>query len=546
MYLPKDNEPKKRLPRADELSEKQQEDLNMNFRLICLVEGGKSPAKALKHLKEQLAAEGIEFKKKKRWAQTLVADYYKKGTEALFDKRTLNKRPTVLTPEVKNRILSIWFARRAAKYTAIHSEIKKFCKKNNFDAPSYATVHAFLSKQEEATKLMREGKTVELEKQAKPTNRINNTTYSNERWQIDHCRLDIWVRECIDGEWLPKEVWLTAVIDAHSRSIPGFVLSTKQPDAWTNAILLRQAIMPKSNKNWKNFGKPNVLQPDRGKDFMSHAFLGSLALTKIEVDPDPPYYPRRKGKVERWFRTLNDGCLCLLPGFMKNTSVREKVAEQYVPVLLTRKQLLKEIETWIVESYHERVHSETNRKPAEFWENTVRISMPESDDILDSLLLKSDVVRTVQNTGVKFTVSSKQSAGVRGGDYWSPELAYYWKREVRVRYNPEDLESILLYCAATGEYLCEVWLMGYEDSKFSHEDVMRTGKEYMKGLIERQKQYAEEVYEEDRRRVREDIQKEAAKTAEKIAEASPEEPVISPEEAEIDDLLEEFLRAEEQ
>jgi putative transposase len=276
------------------------------------------------------------------------------------------------------------------------------------------------------------------------------------------------------------------VLDVHSRTIAGFVLSTKDPDAWTNAVLLRLAVRPKANKKWRNRGLPSILQPDRGKDFLSHSVGSSLAYLGILLDPDPPYYPNRKGKIERWFHTLDNACLRLLPGHMKATTVRAKVAKRYVSTLLRRRQLLREIETWIVKVYHQTVHSETNRKPAELWEETVRLRLPEPDDALGNFLLKSDVVRTVQSKGVQFHIPGNENLNTRGGYYWSPELTHHWKRQVRIRYNPEDLESIPLYCAATGEYLCEAWLMSEKNSKYDIDDVKRNRNQYRRGLVERQ------------------------------------------------------------
>jgi putative transposase len=428
-----------------------------------------------------------------------------------------NKRPEILTPKIKQKILSIWYARRAAGSKAIWKEVKQWCKEEDLSYPGYESVKKFLAGQSEQDKLVRAGKIDVWEKQGRPVVTIINTLYSNERWQIDHSRLDIWVREFIDGEWKPSEVWITTVLDVHSRSIAGFVLSTKVPDAWTNAILLRHAVRPKANKKWRNRGLPSILQPDRGKDFLSHSVGSSLAYLGIRLDPDPPYYPNRKGKIERWFRTLDNGCLRLLPGHMKATTVRAKVAKRYVSTLLTRRQLLREIEAWIVEVYHHTVHSETNRKPAELWEETVRLRVPESDDALDNFLLKSDVVRTIQSKGVQFHIPGNEDLNTRGGYYWSPELTHHWKRQVRIRYNPEDLQSILLYCAATGEYLCEAWLMGEKNSKYGIEDVKRNRNQYHRGLIERQGEYAEEVYELDRRKARQAEWEQAREDADDIA-----------------------------
>lgn len=70
--------------------------------------------------------------------------------------------------------------------------------------------------------------------------------------------------------------------------------------------------------------------------------------------------------------------------------------------------------------YHQREHSETKRKPAELWQETVRLRMPTSEDELDNCLLKSDKIRKVRNTGIDFLIPGKSPAETRGGRYWSP------------------------------------------------------------------------------------------------------------------------------
>ncbi|HYX29051.1 MAG TPA: hypothetical protein VE863_10830 [Pyrinomonadaceae bacterium] len=123
--------------------------------------------------------------------------------------------------------------------------------------------------------------------------------------------------------------------------------------------------------------------------------MSSLAYLGVALDPDPPYYPNRKGKIERWFLTLDRGCLRILPGHMDSIGTTQEAAQKHVNILLTIPQLRKEIERWIVSDYHQHTHSETGRKPAELWEETVRLRMAESDDALRLMLLKSDKERKI-------------------------------------------------------------------------------------------------------------------------------------------------------
>jgi transposase InsO family protein len=478
------------MPRLDELSEKQIESIAQHYRLVCLIKGGMSVSKSINHLGLKLSISA---------AYKLLNRFNLYGVRGLVDQRFGNKKKkSVLTDELKKRIVMWLFARPAAGPRAIWKQIVKECQEHKVAAPGYDTVKKYIKSLPEAYRLFRRGKIGihEWEKRFCPVVRFNLTTYSNQRWQTDHTRLKIWVRIKVGDRWVPVYVYLSAYLDAHSHSIPGTILSTKNPDAWTSALLMTKAALPKENPNWKNKGLPSIVQPDRGRDFLSHAVAASFAALGIALDPDPPYYPNRKGKIERWFLTLDRGCLRMLPGHMDAIGKTKEAAEKHVHLLLTLPQLSKEIEKWIVEDYHQQTNSETGRKPAEMWEETVRLRMPESEDALNLLLLKYDRERTVFNTGIKFTFGN--SATDPEHEYWAPELIYHIGRKVRLRYNPEDRQSILVYCAATGEYICEAWLMGQENSRYSIEDVKRNRNEFRRGLHERIKDYKLQVEREDR------------------------------------------------
>lgn len=504
------------IPRADQMSDEQLEEFARNYRLVCLLEAGRSAKDAL----DQLQGEFKDVPRTNRWVWKVYARYRKEGAKGLLDGRHSNKNHSaVLSEEVKQIVRAWWYARPAAGPKLIWQQVKNECGEREIIPPKYDSVKKFIKSFSAHDKLVRTGKIEIWDKEFRPVVRFNLTSYSNERWQIDHSRLDIWIRERTKDAWTPCEVWITVVLDAHSRTIAGFWLSTACPDAWTTSVLLRSAALPKQNPKWRNKGLPSVLQPDRGSDFMSHAVATSLAYLSVLCDPDPPYYPQRKGRIERWFRTVDTGCLRILPGHHAAIGSTRGAAEKHTATLLTRRQLSAEIERWIVDDYHARVHSETGRAPAEHWEETVRLRMPESADALDNMLLKSDKERRVRNTGIDFHIGGKRDADLRGGRYWAPELAFHTGGEVRLRYNPEDLDSVLVYDAATGKYICEAWIMGHDDSKYDIGTVKQSRSQYRHGLVERMKTYAAEIHHEDRRKARQTEWDESRALAEEMETA---------------------------
>lgn len=488
-------------PRMDELTEEQLEVFAQNCWLVSLVQNGVPVKEALLRL---------DINRSERSVRDLMRRYRERGQLGLLDQRWFRRiEAEVLIPEVKKLALAVYFEYPAAGSRAVWSELCKVCRARGLKEPSESTVSKFLATLPEALKMFRHGKSGvrKWEQTAAPVVRYENTTFANERWQGDHSPLQIWVRARVGGKWKAFRAYISVLLDVHSRSIAGFVVSIKYPDAWTIALLFYRAIRRKPRKEWLNRGVPFIFQSDRGRDFLSHAVTATLGKLKVQLDPDPPYYPNGKGKVERWFQTLDTGCLRLLPGHMDVVGTSEGAAAKKVHEFLTVPQLTAEIERWIDEEYHRRTHSETGRKPAEMWEETVHLRMPENEDDLNLLFLKEDVERTVKNTGIRITMDSVKRI------YWSPTLMYHFKKRFRIAYNPEDTESILVYCAATGKYVCEAFDMRAEHPRYTARDVLRERGLFRRGMKERIKDYMDEVYREDRRMARVDEWEEARQQA---------------------------------
>lgn len=475
--------------RLDELTKEQFEKYAENHYLVKLMDNEKlSPAAAI---------ERAGAKRTVRAVAHLYKRYKDGDQDALIDLRWCRQPPAmVLIAAVKNIIFGLLFSRPAAGINLIARLTIDFCRKNNLPIPSVKTVQKFYRRLPESVKMARSPTLLrEWRKQGAPVTRYENTSRANERWQVDHTTLDIWIRILVNGKWKAVRCYLTLALDAHTRAIAGFWLSTKSPDAWAIKLMLRNAIRPKQNKNWSVFGVPSYLQCDCGKDWLSEAVGITLMALGIIIDPDAPYYPNSKGKCERVFRTLDQGLLRGLKGHILDIGTSETSADMRIAELLTRDQLLKEITRWVVDVYHQAVHSETERKPNEFWEETVALPILPTDDELNTLLLHQDVTRTVQSHGIRW-----KKYGVKHL-FWHPEFAHHWREKVSLAYNPEDTESVYIY-GTDGKFVCEAWNMRAEKPRYSLEDVKQARKQFyagLRGLKERYSSYLDEVDELDRR-----------------------------------------------
>lgn len=496
------------------------EEFALRFQVVSLIKQGATAREALRRL-------GVD--RTPQWATKLMRRYREFGEKGLLDLRRYNgASKVVMTPEVQSIIMRFWHSIPAAGAPKVASLAKKECTRLGLPVPSTSTVKAYLESLPEAVKLTRGGRFDTYDKQAAPTRPAKFTSYANQRFQADHTRLDIWARHLIDGKWEPVELWLTVLLDDYSRAIAGIAISKETANSWSITRTLRHAFLPKVDSRWRVHGICDVLQCDRGADFMSHAVTAALGVLGVAIDPDPPYYPNSKGKVERWFLTLDHGCLRGLPGHMEAMGRSRGAAEKQVHKLLTPEQIEREITEWIVNEYHVRTHSATDRKPIELWEETVHLRTPTEDEVFRALMRMEDRVRTIQPV-IQFTRDGN------GGSYWCPELLEQYQRSVRVAYNPEDMRRIALFCDKTGEFIAEPWLLDHPDCPYSRDDVKRHANRYRRGLVQRIRKYAQEA---------EAAQAEAKATAEweegrKIVSATPAPSAVSadPEEDEVKAIL---------
>ena len=254
----------------------------------------------------------------------------------------------------------------------------------------------------------------------------------NERWQADHTQLDLVARQEDGREGRP---WLTIITDDFSRAVAGFALAFEAPSSLRTSLALRQAIWRKAEPEWVICGIPASLYSDNGSDFTSEHLQQVCADLKIRIVHSTPGVPRGRGKVERFFRTVNQRLLCHLPGYLRGGQRRQGA-------LLTLAELDGRFRQFLA-AYHREPHSETGAAPLDRWRGSGFLpQLPESLEKLDLLLLTVAKHRVVRSDGVHFA----------NHRYVDPVLGAYVGEAVIVRYDPRDLAEVRLF--HRGAFLC--------------------------------------------------------------------------------------------
>lgn len=139
--------------------------------------------------------------------------------------------------------------------------------------------------------------------------------------------------------------------------------------------------------------------------------------------------PRGRGKIERFFRSVEQLLLQDLPGYAPEGATG-------VQAVLTLPAFEQRFRNWLLDDYHRRVHVETKATPQERWEAGGFLPRtPKSLEQLDLLLLTVAKTRHVQQDGIRF----------QGYRYMDTTLAGYVKEEVMIRYDPADLAVIRVF-----------------------------------------------------------------------------------------------------
>lgn len=433
---------KKTPKRQNELGALTETQLNQALDKYKLLEPFLNGEKTLQHVckENQLAL---------RTASTWVALYREFGLSGLARKsRTDQGKRRSCTTEIEQFIEGLHLQKPHLSYASLYRQIQQYAKTHpTATIPSYRTFCSIIHQIPNPLRtLALEGQTVY--KQQYDLLYIREAGQPNEIWQADHALLDILILNEKNDEGVRP--WLTIIFDDHSRSIAGYELSFTAPSAMKTALALRHAIWRKKEPQWSICGIPSIFYTDHGSDFTSKHMEQVCIDLKIQLIFSTIGEPRGRGKIERFFLTLNQMLLSELEGY---TGAKKAVPK------LTLAELNTLIGSFILE-YNQRPHSSTGQAPKLRWEAQGFLPrMPESLEQLDLLLMTVSKKRRIQRDGIRF----------QGLRYLDPVLADYVGVSVLIRYDPADLTTIRVF--HKNHYLCRPICHDLDDQTVSLKEI---------------------------------------------------------------------------
>lgn len=386
-----------------------------------------------------------------------VKNYREHGLIGLIRYKRSKKAPSrcALEPIVEGLLLRL----PDRSISSIWREVLRIADEQSWEIPSYSTVYRIvqnldrqlISMAHDGTKAYRDKFELIHRRECKRSNQI---------WQADHTLLDCWV---LDEAGNPRRPWLTVILDDFSRAVCSYYLSFEAPCSYRTALTLRQAIWRKADQRWLIAGIPDVFYTDNGSDFTSKHMEQVAADIKMRLIFSTKGMPRGRGKMERFFLTVNELFLCHQQGYI--------AGKEQSKAALSLPELGERFHDWVVGDYMARIHAGIKCTPNERWtKNAFLPRLPDSLEQLDLLLLTVARARFVHPDGIRFQCLR----------YFSTTLAAYVGEAVVIRYDPRDMAEIRVFYK--NRFLCRAVCSELETETVSLQEIIRARNERRREL----------------------------------------------------------------
>jgi putative transposase len=327
-----------------------------------------------------------------------------------------------ISPRLREAVEGLALEKPPLPLTSVHRQVKEFARIIGEPAPSYWVVRDIVLGLPDDLRTLAQHGARRFGEIYEMVHR-RDASKPNVVWQVDHAQLDILLQE----EGSARRPWLTAVIDDYSRAIAGYYLSFDPPSSLRTSLALRQGIWRKADPHWQICGIPDVLYTDNGSDFTSKHLEQVAVDLKMRLIFSTPGKPQGRGKIERFFRTVNEMFLCDLEGYTRRGHRKPT---------LTLGQLETLFRTFLIEVYHRAPVADAELSPSAKWEvGGFLPRMPESLEQLDLLLIEEVRSRRIRRDGIHF----------HGFRYLSLTLGAYVGEDVTIRYDPRDMAEIRVF-----------------------------------------------------------------------------------------------------
>lgn len=343
------------------------------------------------------------------------------------------------------------------------------------------------------------------------------TTQALERCEIDHTPLDLFV---VDDKGLPLgRPYVTMCIDDYTRCILGIYIGFVPPSYQSVSYCLKHAFMAKIAQKseypdvkhpWIACGLCRTLIVDQAVEMHSEALETACAQLGITIEYAPRKQGWYKGKIERVLGRLNREVAHGTPG-TTFSNIIEKGDYNPEKFALARLSTLKlAVHTWVCDVYHQKKHHALGMPPDTMWELNVRtedIRFPADREFLN-IIMGRPYQRVLSHKGICFEDLYYGSDALHQlrhlfGDTLDVQIRVDESDigEIHVLYGDEIVTAkALRYDYANG---LSLWLHKQikKHSPKDDPDIWLAGKQRIKQLFQKDREFMKDVSRRGRGRV---------------------------------------------
>jgi len=422
-----------------------------------------SPRRTSEMVKEAAQEGGVHPVTIYRWIDLYLRS--ERVSALLPVKRDGGRGRSRLTPEVEKVVVAtiedFYLNKQKRSVTKTCKEIARRCKNAGLEPPHPNTVRnriaAVADKEKTARRL---GAKAARQKFAPVLSHFPGADWPLAVVQIDHTQLDIILVDDIYRRPVGRP-WIAVAIDVFSRMIVGFYISFDPPDAMSVGLCVAHAVLPKEKwlakyditTPWPCWGVPKTIHVDNAKVFRGNMLKRACAEHGIDLDYRPVATPHFGGHIERLIGTLAKEIHDLYGTTFSNPKQRGDY-DSDKQAAMTFSEFEKWLAIFIVEVYHQRVHSALGMSPVRKYEEGVfgTKEMPGTGlpaRITDEDRLRLDfmpyIERTIQGYGVLIEeihyYHDVLRRHINARDPNDPRL----KRKFIFKRDPRDISRIYFY-----------------------------------------------------------------------------------------------------
>ncbi len=345
------------------------------------------------------------------------------GSRNLADKRKghSGRKVKPIDERVFQFVLSFLEQHKKAKLKSLHTLLVETCEAKGWQNIGYSSLCRLVKAlPADLTTLLAGGRKVHFDLKALVGRHA--PVCPNTCWQVDICELPIWVLDTTT--MVLFHPFIIVFIDEATRVVMGWRLFRYEPNRADLLLTLRMAILAKHDPSYPFCGKPDGIQSDNGGVFESEDYADCLLRLNIIRHEIPTESPSANGKVERFFRTIQDGLVRRLNGFSDQINGLASARESAIPW-----PVLPRLVSQYMAKYHSDIHSSLKMSPWEAWHHLLADAKGlgvVAEDVINATMVRMPA--QVQRDGVHLD---------DGNTYTDPCLTGLVDETITVRVSPD-------------------------------------------------------------------------------------------------------------